>query len=159
MIKLHFIESAGTLRRNSEQNHFARFEYPSDKTKLHIREKILQILQISLIASNQIFVKRSTPSRVEDFMQIPLSKNKLCPRFNLSLVEGRRPLALRPSIKTLTLFIKNMASRRRDSRRRPANLFLRGWRPSLWLVSVVAIAEFRSTQASARRRGRDLALK
>lgn len=154
MIKLHFIESAGTLRRNSEQNHFARFEYPSDKTKLHIREKILQILQISLIATNQIFVKRSTPSRVEDFMQIPLSKNKLCPRFNLSLVEGRRP-----SIKTLTLFIKNMASRRRDWRRRPANLFLRGWRPSLWLVSVVAIAEFRSTQASARRRGRDLALK
>lgn len=121
MIKLHFIESAGTLRRNSEQNHFARFEYPSDKTKLHIQEKILQILQISLIATNQIFVKRSTPSRVEDFMQISLSKNKLCPRFNLSLVEGRRP-----SIKTLTLFIKNMASRRRDSRRRPANLFLRG---------------------------------
>lgn len=131
--------STGTLENGKQIFAKPRFEYPSDKIKF---PKIL--LKISLIATNQIFMKRSTQPSRRYFMQI-LSLpfvNKPCSRFNLTLVEGRRPLALRPSVKTLTLFIKN-------GRRRPANLFPRGWRPSLWLVSVVAIANFRSTQASA----------
>lgn len=96
--------STGTLENGKQIFAKPRFEYPSDKIKF---PKIL--LKISLIATNQIFMKRSTQPSRRYFMQI-LSLpfvNKPCSRFNLTLVEGRRPLALRPSVKTLTLFIKN----------------------------------------------------